>query len=306
MVDLRISLPEHFLDEEIRNDYRVSSKIKEVWAVELDLMAQLDRVCRKHGLVYFAGAGTLLGAVRHHGFIPWDDDMDFYMLRDDYNKLLLLKDEFEKPYFLQNAYTDPGLMRTFSRLRNSDTTACTVWDQTFNINKGIFIDIFPLDGISESDLRNRIQFVKDVYYQSCFKPVRKNFEGLSQKRVMKHVFANMLIRMNPMRRLDQLGHFRKYEANLSRYSKPGTAYWGNRTLVFNCPKSRRPIEDWLDITELPFEFMSIPVPRNYDDILRQQYGNYMEFPKDKTAGKMHNELILSTNYSYDDPRRLEE
>ena len=105
MVDLQIDLPQNFLDEEEISGYLVTSQMKEVWAVELDLMAQLDRVCRENGLTYFAGAGTLLGAVRHHGFIPWDDDMDFYMLREDYNKLIGLANEFKEPYFLQNTYS---------------------------------------------------------------------------------------------------------------------------------------------------------------------------------------------------------
>ena len=304
MVDLNIILPDNFLDEEERCGYLVSTKAKEVWAIELDLMAQFDAVCRKHNLTYFAGAGTLLGAIRHKGFIPWDDDMDFYMLREDYNKFVKLSYEFKEPYFLQNAYTEQSLMRTFTRIRNSNTMACTMWDQTFNINKGIFIDIFPLDGVSDNYWLNKIQMIKDIYYQSCFKEIRKDFTGLSRKNIIKHIGANVLIFLNPMRWKGKMYFYKKYEANLSRYSREGTKVWGNRTLVFNCPKSRRPIDDWKHIKTVPFEFMSVPVPENYDEILTQQYGNYHVFPKNKSAGKMHNELMISTNYSYDDYRRL--
>ena len=83
-------LPEEFLREEIRCDYLVTEKYKKVWAVEIDLLLELDRVCRKHGLKYFLMYGTLLGAVRHGGFVPWDDDLDVIMLRGDYEKLQYL------------------------------------------------------------------------------------------------------------------------------------------------------------------------------------------------------------------------
>ena len=87
MVELEIKLPEGFLEEEVIDGVKVDRKTKEIWAVEMDLYFQLRRVCEKYGLKYFADGGTLLGAVRHKGFIPWDDDMDFAMKRDDYEKL---------------------------------------------------------------------------------------------------------------------------------------------------------------------------------------------------------------------------
>lgn len=107
-------------------------------------MEEFDRVCQKHNLTWFADYGTLLGAVRHQGFIPWDDDIDVSMFRDDYMRLLAVApDEFTEPYFFQNTYTDI-LVTVFSKLRDSRTTAIEFPDIP-DMNQGIFIDIFPLD-----------------------------------------------------------------------------------------------------------------------------------------------------------------
>lgn len=121
MVELKsIDLPANFLEEEIRDEFLVDVKRKQVWAVELDLFLKFVTVCRKYNLRYYADSGTLLGAVRHQGFIPWDDDMDFVMFRDDYDKLCEVGEkEFGHPYFFQSERTDPGTIRGHIQIRNS-------------------------------------------------------------------------------------------------------------------------------------------------------------------------------------------
>lgn len=112
MVDLNIELPKGFLEEEVRCGYTVTRKMKEVWAVELDLLKEFKRVCNKYDLKYCADGGTLLGAIRHQGFIPWDDDLDIAMLRKDFEKLNeVAPAEFKKPYFWQTEETDKGSAR---------------------------------------------------------------------------------------------------------------------------------------------------------------------------------------------------
>ena len=124
MIQLKINVPDHFYDEEVRCGYHVSSKMKKAWAVMIDLLVEFDRVCKKNGIKYFASGGTMLGAIRHKGFIPWDDDIDVMMFREDYDKLLEVGPrEFQHPYFFQNKLTDPCCVDIFSKLRNSETTA---------------------------------------------------------------------------------------------------------------------------------------------------------------------------------------
>ncbi|MBR1621497.1 MAG: LicD family protein, partial [Prevotella sp.] len=100
MVNLKIKIPDTFLKEEVRCDYKITREMKELWAIELDLYMELKRVCNKFNLKFAADSGTLLGAIRHNGFIPWDDDMDFSMPREDYEKLCeIAPKEFAPPYY---------------------------------------------------------------------------------------------------------------------------------------------------------------------------------------------------------------
>ena len=140
---------QEFCNEEIRNDYLVSEKMKKVWYTEIGLYQEFDRFCKIHNLQYYADYGTLLGAVRHKGFIPWDDDMDFTMLRPDYQRMLSLAPAyFDHPFYFQNYHTEtkPAKVYNFSRLRDERTTCLSKdMDETIIDHPGIFIDIFPLD-----------------------------------------------------------------------------------------------------------------------------------------------------------------
>ena len=299
MVETATLIPEIFLKEEERSGHLVPQKKKEIWAIEIDLVAQLDHICNKYNLKYCVGAGTLLGTVRHKGFIPWDDDVDVYMLREDFDQLMEHSDEFQKPYFLQNSYNEPNLMRSFARLRNTETLGATTREIDLPIEKGIFIDIFPIDGISPSRFKDMVQKVKNRFWKDVCGCYNYSKTTNKSKDIRFRLKTGIYKCIAALFARNKGKAFRKFEQNLKKYSKDGTELWGNRTLIFDCPKSRRPYKDYADLIGMPFEFLSVPVPRAYDSMLRQQYGNYMETPKDK-GKNMHGELIVSTSYSYDE------
>ena len=112
-----------FYKEEVRCGYTVTEKTKKVWAVQLAMLDEVERICRKYGLSYFADSGTLIGCIRDKGYIPWDDDIDLVMLREDYDKFLTVaQKELADPLLLQTYRTEKNYLRGHAQIRNRLTT----------------------------------------------------------------------------------------------------------------------------------------------------------------------------------------
>lgn len=298
MIDLNIRLPEGFLKEEVRCDHTVTAQMKEIWAVELDLLAEFQRVCEKYNIRYFASGGTLLGAVRHKGFIPWDDDLDLEMFRDDYAKLCEVgPKEFKKPYVFQNEYTESGSTRGFSKLRNCQTTAMYKHEAREcykGYDKGIFIDIFPLDSVldnpaeQEKKKKRADKWCKtylssiDIYYHCQH---NKNSTAAKIKELLRPLLYY------PCKWSKTWLH-QKYEEACSVGNKVPT-----EKVAIYCIYNQRTIHNRKDYEEsvlMDFEFLRIPVPIHYDHWLTNAFGDWHQFVK---GGSLHGEnaLIFDTN-----------
>lgn len=118
---------------------------------QLEILKEFIRVCTKHHLQYYLVGGTCLGAVRHQGFIPWDDDIDVAMPRKDYDLFITMQDQMKPPYFIQTYRSDPNYIYNYAKVRDSSTTFIENYFACHQINHGVWIDVFPLDGISERD-----------------------------------------------------------------------------------------------------------------------------------------------------------
>ena len=162
------------LDEEYSPEYQVTDKMKKIWDVGFGLLRMFTEMCRRHGLTYYIFFGTLLGAVRHEGFIPWDDDIDVVMPRADYDRLQGLAAEFPAPYFLQTPENDPGIFfGGYMRLRNSETTGISREDFGQKANLGIWMDIMPLDNCAPDrkaveEKAARIRFWQRVLHYKAY------------------------------------------------------------------------------------------------------------------------------------------
>lgn len=298
MLPIKIELPGGFLEEEIRCGYTVTAECKKLWAVELDLLAEFDRVCRKHGLTYFADGGTLLGAVRHQGFIPWDDDVDVIMYREDYDRLTQIAvQEFQYPYFFQTPFTDLGLIMGGSRLRNSNTTNVSDFvNKRPYQNKGIFIDIFILDNLPDSEFQLKIykRVLKYYwrilryasYYDEYFKTDRKNS-------LKGRVIGRMALALKHIVGIERLS--RGYTQLSTIYSHADT----KRICDVESTRGKKVfLKKWYDCNDIswvPFEHIQIPVPNSYNHILTALYGDYMVM---KQVPAIHRPLAYNTGIPF--------
>lgn len=276
MVDLKIKLPESFFEEEERYGYVTSCEMKQLWAVELDLLCEFDRVCKKLGIQYFLASGTLLGAIRDHRFIPWDDDIDVVMLREEYDKLLeKAPGEFSEPYFFQNAYTDVDYRRGISQLRNSSTTYVLTREieKRLPFNQGVCIDIYVLDGLAP-DSEIEAHFVEK-------QAIRKKIGDLAKKPGHDPAEVREL--------------FREYEQISSRYRD--AEYVDIVMFRRSTERYYKLRREWfLSSVAVEFEGYSFMAPVGYKGYLAAYYGEDFMTPKNVPAE--HGGVIVDLDRPY--------
>lgn len=282
-------LPPSFFESETRSGFFIGKEQKKVWAVELDLLRYFDDFCKKHDLKYFLMYGSLLGAVRHKGFIPWDDDVDVGMPRKDYEKLLSLGDEIKEPYFLQTPYTDDGYFFSFSKLRNSNTSGITKLFAFQRINWGIMIDIFPIDTIEKEKAKERYNLILDlVRTNSTVMRASNPYLNESDKERVRNCHCN-----------DPLHNCKLIQELAMMDSKKQTDYVSNA--VFTLYGFDRYIfkrEHFKTTIPMRFEGFLFPVPIGYDYILTAIYGDYTIFPPVEKRGLWHNDIVFDADVPY--------
>lgn len=298
MVDLNYKLsPDFFREEDICN-FHVDPERKKIWAVELDLLCELDRVCKKHDLTYVLSFGSLLGAIRHHGFIPWDDDIDVMMHREDYDKLMKVgPKEFTHPYFFQNPITENSrYFRTHCQLRNSLTTGLISGDEERNINRGIFLDIFVLDKIpsrrAETHYRNAyLLSVISEFLIQCREFSNNNKFSLRfpYQSVLKWIIGKII-------HMDNALYFKLWNWHESIYKSRKCDSFvqclsPKRYRIYDTPAIWSGVE-WVD-----FETMKVPVPSHYNELLTLWYNDW-KTPQNIPC--VHNGMKASAEISYID------
>ena len=256
--------------------YETPELIKSVWRIELDIVKELDRICKKHGLKYVMDFGTLLGAVRHEGFIPWDDDMDFSMLRADYEKLKeIAPAELPEYYFLQTPYND-GIMANFLKIRDSRTTAIEFFQLDPGVNQGISIDIFPMDDVPEDKDTDTKAFLmqKEMIGVITHPDAMIKLMQDGTPTALPYDLLITFIKSNPVE------VFRQYEAFCA--GQVGTSEYVDSLLgQIGCRRIPCKKEWFENPVELPFEDLILPAPQEYETVLRLRFGDYMKIPEDK-------------------------
>lgn len=293
-------MPIGFLQEEERYGHLVTAQTKKLWAVQLGCLEEIRRICQRYDIPYFASGGTLLGAVRHQGYIPWDDDIDVMMFYDDYLRFCeIAPTEIRPPYFFQNYKTEPGFGPAMSRVRNSETTGCTFYDMNMadgKYNCGIFVDIFPLCGI-ENERCRRFWQKTNLHLWRCV------VSGSIMKRWARHGTIKQKIYkwLHPYVWMWNIASLFTDNAGVSEkvlkicggakdYRKVGLLpFMGfSDKMIWE--------KEWFDeLILLPFENTHIPCPKAYDPVLRTQYGDYMKFVK---GGQLHTMVLFDPDVPF--------
>ena len=283
---IRIQLPPDFLKEEMICGFRVTEKRKKIWAVELDLVQRFVDVCKKYDIHYSMYWGSILGAVRHKGFIPWDDDFDFILDRTNFDKLLNIpNEEFEYPYFLQTALSDPARFCPYARLRNSATTGMVACDKTTSYNNGIYIDLYVFDGVAPNRFWLKLH---SILKNIALLPLLARCEFLEGD---KHRLRSLLLR--PLAKCLPLKFwwwiYCKVLAIFTPFTeKIGAAYSFKPQDHFDYWTTKK---DFAECTTLRFDSFSLPVVRDYVRFLTRRYGDYMRFPPVEERGLWHDGVI---------------
>lgn len=268
------------------------NKLREVQLAELNILKEFKKICEQNKLNYYLIGGTALGAVRHKGFIPWDDDIDIGMPRADYVRFVeIYAKELSERYFLQTKDTDTNYMYQFAKIRLNNSTFVQKELKNFNIHHGIFIDIFPLDFIPENNITRIFQKYVCLFFSTIRElKIQKNANVINRKNVIKKVIG-YLLSFFPWSFIDRSINW------IITKEKRQTKFIANILGCAGYEKEIFSIETFGNPEFIQFEDDMYPVPKEWDLYLRKLYGEYMKIPPlDKR--KTHNPLIVSLIQDY--------
>ena len=280
-----MKLTTEFYQDEVRYGFYVPTAIKQAWGAELQILAEIDRICKKYNIRYFAEWGTLIGAVRHGGFVPWDDDLDIGMLREDYERFKeVAKDELPGEFAIHDYATKENHWLFLSRVVNCNQI-CFEEEHLRKYHNFPYIatvDIFVMDYLyrDEEQEKARCEEIKHILAVAD-----QIIEGRMQDSVremflqeLENKYHTKLPRTENARELG-ISLYRLAELQMARVSADESDAvaqifpWvlkGNRGLPKKCYDT---------LVRLPFEEITIPVPADYDTALRYRYGDYMTIRK---------------------------
>jgi len=263
------------------------SEINELQKIQLSMLKDFDAVCQKHRISYQLFSGTALGAVRHKGFIPWDDDIDVVMLREDYERFFdsASKELDSNKYYVQREFSEHWPM-IFSKLRLNGTTYIEKYhSHDARIHQGIYIDIFPCDNLSDNRLMQKLQYIasKIVIAKSLYA------RGYETNSTVKKCFMQFcrILPTEPFKRLC-------IRRNDSSSLKVHTFFGGGK-------KFERSIylREWFEQSvKMRFEDSEFPVSAHYDEMLRVMYGDYMIMPTLEQRVCKRHAAIVDINKPY--------
>lgn len=266
--------------------------LKKVQRVDLQMAKFFVEYCKKNDLLcYFCGGGCI-GTVRHKGFIPWDDDLDFFMPRESYEKLKVIWKDTEEYglVFPTELYNDHNM---FATLRDKNTTMIKPYQADIDMIHGISIDIFPLDACPQG-IHRKVQIFWGLVYQLFCSQIVPENHGVIITIIGKSLLS---IFKNPKLRY---AIWRKAEKEMSKYEIKECKYVTEICAGPKYMKNEYPKELFSGAIYKKFEDTEMPIPIGFDKYLKMAFGNYMEFPPLEKRVPEHDAVKIDTDRSYRD------
>lgn len=270
--------------------------IKAVQRAVLDVFKAVDGVCARHGLHYFAIGGTCIGAVRHAGFIPWDDDIDIAMPREDYDQFLQIANG-ELPEKYRRIGYDYSLHYNvvFSKVHDVETTVIEggMLRQFPDRYTGVWVDVFPLDGMPSNRWKwwrwkRAIRHCQNMNVKRRF----RDFQSLTGMKRLRWKLMRHSVMEKPF-----TYYAEKYE-DILRAVPYDSSEFTSLAIFPRGYKWKWPVSDFADYIDMPFEDFHMRVPVGYDDMLRTQFGDYMTLPPVEERGQHCTFVDLERPYTY--------
>lgn len=267
-------------------------RLEDIWAAEKSILDEIDRVCRENGLRYSLAYGTLLGAVRHKGFIPWDDDVDTIMPREDYEKLKeIWQNTASEDFILQDGEADGGPPNNFLKIRKDNTTFIMFEsEKDREYHKGIYVDIFPVDRFAPGRIRKAVQkllFDVNLLFNRGYRSGTGGVVGFVEKTLLGAVK-------------------RKNHKKLSRWAGRRSRRWNNTVNSCVIASSMRackrilPADMFDEMKTVSFNGKEYPAVKDTDALLKIIYGDYMQLPPEEKRVWKHHPILVDFEHNYEE------
>ena len=266
--------------------------LKKMQKKQMELLKELDRVCKILKIKFYLSSGTCLGALRHGGFIPWDDDVDTYMFWEDAQILEKNRHLFAEKYFLQCRGTEPNVRNAIYRLRDSNTSWFTSEEGRDDINHGILMDIYILYPYPDNSLYAHKVILDSFVYRTLLAGKGPQNHGRIP-RLMGDLVCKMYSGERAIKKIDKIENEYKYNGGKKYYA---TYYGRDATLTHSIVYPK----EWFDNpVEMKFEDMTVNCPRDIHAYCTLQYGDtYMQLPPEEKRKPHHDFVFCSVDEPY--------
>lgn len=254
----------------------------------LNIVKDIDELCRKNNIEYYIIYGSALGAIRHKGYIPWDDDFDIGMTYDNYLKFLeVCEKELDKSkYYVQTPEKEKNYYLSFSKIRDIRTTLIEEGNKDVDIIRSIYVDVFPIVGVPNDKFKEKILKINRAFMLSANKNIINN-------KILRGIF-NVILKIFGRKRV------LKYTTkNCFKYKCENCDYWVSITDGDSYDTNKQNKSIYGKPKYISFEDTMLPVPEKTDEYLKNIYGDYMKIPsKEQIKAREHTPYFLDLNLPY--------